>query len=116
MERFTASSTVWFAPPPRDMLATAGLRDGVAWTSLVTQSMPAITPAKVPEPAQFRTRTATSFTSFATPYLVPPTVPATWVPWPLQSVESSSLSTVSRPWTARPAKSLWVVRMPVSMM
>ena len=63
------------------MLATAGLA-----ALLATQSMPAMTPELVPEPAQSSTRTGTSVTAFATPYVEPPTVPATWVPWPLQSV------------------------------
>src|SRR5690349_4955807 len=80
MERSTAASRVELAPPPSDMLATAGL------TALaVTQSMPAMTPAVVPLPLQSSTRTATRLTDLATPYVVPPTVPATCVPCPLQS-------------------------------
>src|SRR5215213_924101 len=78
--RPTASSTDVLAPPPSDMFATAGL----AWFA-VTQSIPAMTPLHEPEPPQSSTRTATSFTSFAMPYLEPPTVPDTCVPWPLQS-------------------------------
>ena len=50
------------APPPRLMLATAGLE----WF-WVTQSTPAITPEFVPDPWQFRTRTAWMVTCFATP-------------------------------------------------
>ena len=64
------------------MLATAGWP---AWWFAVTQSMPAITPELVPLPEQSSTRTATSDTCLATPYVVPPTVPATCVPCPLQS-------------------------------
>ena len=84
------------------MLATAG--PDVCWA--VTQSMPATTPAKVPLPAQFSTLTATSRTPLATPYVVPPIVPATWVPWPLQSVLLPS-PVVFVPQIARPPKSLW---------
>ena len=87
--------------------------DGVARLA-VTQSTPAMTPAVVPLPAQSSTLTATSLTPLATPYCEPPTVPATCVPWPLQSV--LLVSTVSRPQVARPPKSWCVIRMPVSMM
>jgi hypothetical protein len=62
------------------MFATAGF----TWFA-VTQSTPAITPLVVPLPLQSRTRTAYSVTLLATPHVVPPTVPATCVPWPLQS-------------------------------
>ena len=62
--------------PPRLMLATAGL---VRWVR--TQSMPAMTPELVPPPLQSSTRTGTSPTRLATPQVLPPTVPATWVPW-----------------------------------
>src|SRR5262249_28720328 len=58
----TASSSACDAPPPRDMLATAGRMRFCA-----TQLTPAITPEFVPDPLQFRTRTATSATPFATP-------------------------------------------------
>jgi hypothetical protein len=51
----------------------------------------------------------------ATPWALPPTVPATCVPWPLQS-SAVPPSTASWPLVARPPKSWWVVRMPVSMM
>src|ERR1041384_6441125 len=93
MERRTASSIGVLAPPPRLMLATAGLR----WFA-VTQSTPATTWATVPEPEQLSTRTAYNCTPLATPYCEPPTpplapadcepptVPATCVPWPLQSL------------------------------
>src|SRR5262245_7734231 len=67
-EVFTAEEN----PPPSDMLATAGLMWFVR-----TQSMPAITPEFVPEPLQLSTRTARNLMDFATPYFVPPTVPAT---------------------------------------
>ena len=39
-----------------------------------------------PLPVQSNTRTAIKVTFLATPYLAPPTVPATWVPWPRQSL------------------------------
>src|SRR5437660_1218613 len=58
----TASSSACEAPPPRDMLATAGLM-----ALLATQFTPAMTPEFVPEPLQSRTRTATSVTPLATP-------------------------------------------------
>jgi hypothetical protein len=93
------------------MLATAGRT--AFW---VTQLTPEMTPAVVPPPVQLSTRTPTSFTDFATPYVEPPTVPATCVPWPLQSVALLSLSMKSCPLTARPPNWLCVVRMPVSMM
>jgi hypothetical protein len=80
IELATALSSAVLAPPPRLMLATAGLR--AFW---VTQLTPAMTPAFVPLPEQFSTRTPTRLTCLATPQVVPPTVPATWVPWPLQS-------------------------------
>ena len=79
--RWTASSVACEAPPPRLMLATAG-----ATALAATQSMPATTPEFVPEPLQPRTRTGTTVARLATPYVVPATVPATWVPCPLQSV------------------------------
>jgi hypothetical protein len=63
------------------MFATAGS----TWFA-VTQSTPAMTPLFEPEPEQLRTRTGWIVTCFATPYVEPPVVPATWVPWPLQSV------------------------------
>lgn len=62
MEFATAVSSVVEAPPPSDMLAT----EGPLWL-LVTQLMPAMTPAVVPEPALSSTRTATMFAFLATP-------------------------------------------------
>src|SRR5436190_10635994 len=56
------SSTACDAPPPRDMLATAGLMALVA-----TQFTPAMTPEFVHEPLQSSTRTASSETPLATP-------------------------------------------------
>ena len=94
------------------MLATAGVPG--AW-SPATQSTPAITPEVEPLPLQSSTRTATRVTCLATPYVVPPTVPDTCVPWPLQS-SALPPSTASKPVTARPANSEWLKRMPVSMM
>ena len=67
----------------------------------------------VPEPAQLSTLTATSRTRLATPCAAPPMVPATWVPCPLQSVSTPS-PVVLVPQLARPPKSAWVTRMPVS--
>src|SRR5215213_1279031 len=77
--RPTASSTELFAAPPSDRFATAGARlvTGGSWWSAMTQSIPAMTPLQLPEPSQPRTRTATRRTPLATPYVAPPTVPAT---------------------------------------
>ena len=101
------------------MLATAGAP--AAW-SAVTQSTPAITPLMVPEPLQSRTRTATRSTFLATPYVVPPTIPATCVPWPWQSWPFRPSATASKPTRARlrfdrgvRVNWRWVVRMPVSI-
>src|SRR6266498_1509970 len=93
MELLTALSSVVSTPPPRLMLATAGL---TAWA--VTQSMPAATCAVLPLPWQLSTRTPTSCTPLATPYDAPPTVPETCVPWPLQSsAVPPSISSTPRP-------------------
>ena len=62
IELRTAVSRAVETPPPRLMLATAGLM----WFA-VTQSTPAMTPALVPEPLQLSTRTANRRTPFATP-------------------------------------------------
>ena len=91
------------------MLATAGGR-----ACAVTQSMPAMIAEYDPLPPQSSTRTATSLTSLATPYVEPPIVPATCVPCPLQSLATASLSTKSQPLRARPPNSWWLIRMPVS--
>ena len=53
---------------------------------VIAQSIPAMTPEVEPLPVQLRTRTGTSVTASATPYVALPIVPATWVPCPLQSV------------------------------
>ena len=58
----TAVSVADEAPPPRLMLATAGLM----WLAR-TRSMPATTPEFEPEPEQLRTRTPRSMTPLATP-------------------------------------------------
>src|SRR5262245_35567276 len=103
----TAASTAVFAPPPRLMLSTAG---PPVW-SAAAQLMPATTSDVHPEPLQSSTRTGTRVTPLATPYFVPPTVPATWVPWPLQS---SGLPPIALyPPRRRPVKSLLVLLMPV---
>ena len=82
IELLTAVSSELDAPPPRLMFATAG------WPArwfVVTQLIPAMTPDVAPLPEQSSTRTPMSDTPFATPYVEPPTVPETCVPWPLQS-------------------------------
>src|SRR5438093_7764429 len=93
------------------MFATAG-----DWWLLATQSTPEITPEVLPDPLQSSTRTAKSRTFLATPYVEPPTVPATCVPCPLQSlVPLPSLTAVNAP-LALPPNCECEVRMPVSMM
>src|SRR5436309_5104674 len=105
----TAWSSAADLPPPSDMFATAGLR----WFAL-TQSTPAITSELSPRPAQLSTRTPCSETAFATPYVAAPMVPATWVPWPLQS--SPVRCRASKLLFARPPNSGCNVQIPVSMM
>ena len=83
------------------MLATEG-PDRFA----VTQSTPAMTADIEPEPVHPSTRTGTSFTPLATPYLVPPTMPATWVPCPSQSSVPRPSLTAVKPERTRPPKSV----------
>jgi ABC-type molybdate transport system permease subunit len=59
---------------------------GLAWLP-VTQLTPAAIVEAVPLPEQSRARTAYSETFLATPYVLPPIVPATCVPCPLQSCQ-----------------------------
>ncbi len=77
IEVFTAWSSAEDGEPPRLMFATAGVP--AAWL-FVTQSIPAMTPEVVPLPLQSSTRTPTRRALLATPYVAPPTVPATCVP------------------------------------
>ena len=72
----TAASSASDGSPPRLMLITEG-PTGLCWT---TQSSAAITSVVLPEPLQSSTRTGVSVTPLATPYVRPPTVPATCVP------------------------------------
>ena len=77
---FTASLSAVLKPPPRDMLATHLLvfpEAILSAQSTFTRSTPAMTPEYEPDPLQLRTFTATRLTFLATPYVVPPTVPAT---------------------------------------
>ena len=112
IELLTAVSSAELAPPPRLMFAT----ERPATRFDVTQSTPAITPEFDPEPWQLRTRTACSVTCLATPYVVPPVVPATCVPWPLQSFVPCPSPTKSAPLPTRPVNCWCVARIPVSMM
>src|SRR5213595_312595 len=105
----TAWSSACDLPPPSDMFATAGL----TWFA-DTQSTPAITSELRPMPAQLNTRTPWRETPFATPYVAAPIVPATWVPWPLQS--SPVTPRASYTLSARPPNSGCSVQIPVSMM
>src|SRR5438270_6083678 len=101
---FTAVLSELEKPPPRLMLATAG------WMALVaSQSRPAMIPEVEPDPEQSRTRTARRSAPFATPKRAPPTVPATWVPWPLQSCPLPPKASYTA--EARPPKSEWLVAM-----
>ena len=52
----------------------------------MTQLMPLTVVDVKPEPSQSSTFTGTMVTPLATPNVEPPRVPATWVPWPLQSL------------------------------
>jgi hypothetical protein len=113
MSESTAASMSGEAAPPRLRLTTAGVPG--RW-SVATQSRPAMTPELVPLPEQSRTRTGTNETAFAMPYVDPPTVPATWVPWPLQSLEPFPSLTAVVPGRTRPPKSTWLAKIPVSMM
>ena len=90
------------------MLATAGLM-----ALARTQSTPAMMPLIEPLPAQSSTRTPRSAEDLARPYVAPPMVPATWVPWPLQSWPLPP--NASYTFCARPPKSACEVAMPVSM-
>jgi hypothetical protein len=78
----TAASRLLLVGPPRLRFATAGVP--ATWFA-AAQSNPAMTPDMLPDPLQSRTRTATGVAPFATPWVLPARVPATWVPWPLQS-------------------------------
>lgn len=91
--------------PPKEKLATVPLGHDRVFESDVTKSMPAMTPEFVPDPLAFKTLTANSDTFFATPYVFEPTVPATWVPWPLPSELEVSAKLASQ--VARPSNSYW---------
>ena len=111
MPRATAALRAADEDPPRLMLATAGTP---VWWSPIIQSIPAITPEVDPLPLHDMTRTGTSVTDFATPNVVPPTVPATCVPCPWQSVVPRPSEIEVNPAAIRPVNSLCVARMPVS--
>src|ERR1043165_3222222 len=72
----TAASSAADAGPPRLKLATAGTP--AAW-SAITQLSPAMTADVEVLPEQSKTLTGTRSTDLATPYVVPPIVPATCV-------------------------------------
>lgn len=65
----------------------------------------------VPE-SPVKTLTAITVAFLATPYVVPATVPATWVPWPESSVVPD---TAEYPRLARPPKSVCAALIPVSI-
>ncbi|OAR27606.1 hypothetical protein A8W25_05115 [Streptomyces sp. ERV7] len=91
------------------ILTTAGLA-----ACAVIQSAAAMIADVLALSWQSVTRTATSLTPLATPWSLPPTVPATWVPWPRQSWPPRPSPTSSTPMLARPWNWAWVVRSPLS--
>src|SRR5262245_39883045 len=92
-----------------EVLATAG---AIRWP--VTQLTALIAPDVVPLPAQLSHFTPCRRTPLATPYDVEPMVPATCVPWLLQSVLVVSMALKSK--LARPPKFGCVGSTPLSMM
>ena len=76
VSRCTAESSMLDVPPPKLIFKTACDLE-FTFCGLRIQSIPATTPAMVPEPLHARTRTATNLAFFATPYEVPAAVDAT---------------------------------------
>ena len=113
--RATAESRAATVSPLRLRFATAGTA-GASCLCCATQSSAATTSDELPFPEQSSTRTATIRAPLATPYVAPPTVPATCVPCPWQSVAVPPDVTKSMPATARPPKSTCDWLTPVSMM
>ena len=62
--RATAAFIAGEYPPPSDKFATAGVP--AVWCAII-QSIPAMTPAVLPEPEQSSTRTGTTVACGATP-------------------------------------------------
>ena len=108
----TPASSAGSIPPPRLRLATAGARP---LRSCSTASIPLRISEVVPRPSQRNTLIGTIVTLLATPTLLPPMVPATCVPWPVQSVVPSDWSTEENPVLTRPANSGCVASTPESM-
>src|ERR671912_1130247 len=94
----SAAASVSLQPKFHEVFATAG-RCAFA----VTKSTAAIAPDRLPAPAQLSQRTACRRTFLATPYVSDPIVPATCVPWPLQSTFGPPNALKSA--VARPSKS-----------
>merc|ERR1719512_532079 len=83
-----ACSTVCnLALAPRLALMIAGLSPFRA-----TQSMASMNQAKLPEPSSPRTLTAWNVAFLATPYFLPPMLPAQCVPWPLTLSKAQDVS------------------------
>src|SRR5689334_3290941 len=80
----------------------------------VTQLTALMAPDVVPLPAQLSHFTPCRRTPLATPYDAEPMVPATCLPWLLQSVLVLSIALKSN--VARPPKFAWVGSTPLSMM
>ena len=108
-------SSVWLAPPPRDMLMTLAPPRRHLLAALAR-----LPPPQVPESL----KTLTMYSS-APPGSTPTTprvlfialmVPATWVPWPLPSEFHVPTLPSVVPVIVIPAKSLWPMWMPESMM
>jgi len=74
-----------------------------------------MTSAQVVDGAHWNTRTEMICTFLATPTVVPPTVPATCVPWNWLH-GAQPMPHGSKPQNARPTISWWFSRIPVSMM
>ena len=109
--RVEAAFTAASSGPPRLMLSTAGSPD---WWSATTQSSPATRVSEVMPVIQLNTRTGVIETPLATPHVVDPRMPETWVPCPMHpsSVEFSPVA--SKPMFSRPVNSGCAAVMPVS--
>jgi hypothetical protein len=74
-------------PPPRLMLMAALALRPLATMSLTAHEYPSRM-MDVLDELPWNTLTATSVACLATPYVLPPMVPATCVPWPLVSAKA----------------------------
>ncbi|KAH3673535.1 hypothetical protein WICMUC_003642 [Wickerhamomyces mucosus] len=107
----TASSNILLAKVPNDKLANA--LTPLDLRSLTAHSMPCRIADKFPDPVRSKTLISTISTSLATPYVLEPNAPATWVPCPFLSPSPSS-GTKLAPLLALPSKSGCPISIPVS--